>query len=333
MHDGKIYTFRLSVPSVQSANYQKHCNLNNKFILNLLKNKKWLYYQYQLCIQLANALENNPIKQKTIKSIIDYLKSLNENINQTIKYLSNSKKSIESIYINSIFKNSNFNDVDGYLRYYRLCIKNNKEYLELLENNNINIINKELPSFNIVNNKMFDAQKLWHDKIDKNYFNSEKVILIDPGFITFLPYEWVKTFKLEKFIGKNTNNQGKDNGPDFLFIDKDNKKVGIEISENAFDNFNVDIRKVKNQDKFIASCFEKSTKFGDFFTSSFIMFVKSIKKIIHSKLNKQYIKTDRLYLVIALKSTQVLNPFRQLCNIVVNNNAKFRKKFNKIIII
>lgn len=261
------------------------------------------------------------------------MESWNENINKTIKYLSNSKKSFESIYINSIFKNFNFHDVNGYLRYYRSCIKINKEYLELLENNKLDIVNKQLPTFNILHNKIFNAQKLWHDEISKNYFNSEKVILIDPGFITFLPCEWVKTFKLEKFIGKNTNNQGKYNGPDFLFIDKNDKEVGIEITENAFDNFNIDIRKIKNHDKFITSCFKKSAKFGDFFTSNFIEFVKSIKKIIHSKLDKQYIKTDRLYLVIALKSTQVINPFKQLCNIIINNNAKFRKKFNKIIII
>jgi hypothetical protein len=70
-------------------------------------------------VQLANALENNPIKQKSIHSIIDYFNSLNKNINETIKYLSNSRKSIKSIYIKSIFKNSNFCDVNGYLKYYR----------------------------------------------------------------------------------------------------------------------------------------------------------------------------------------------------------------------
>lgn len=333
MHDGKIYKFRLSVADEQSANYQKHVNQNNKLNLNLLKNKEWLSYHYNLCRKLANDIENNPIKQKSMQSIINYFDSFNKNVDETTKYLSNTKKSIKSIFINSIFENFDFLDIKGYLAYYRLCIKNNKEYLRILENNSINVINEQIPSFNVINNKMYDAQKLWHDNISKDFFDSEKATLLDPGFITFLPNEWIKSFKIKEFIGKGVTKQGLQNGPDFIFIDKNGKTVGIEIFRNALDNFNIDIRNVKNQDKFIESCFEKSSKFGDFFTSNFTDFVASIKKVIKTKLNKHYVKTDRFYLVIVLQSTQVIYPFRQLCSIVVNNNATFRKKINKIIII
>jgi len=334
MHDGKIYKFRLSTLDKESIDYQKHVNFNNKLNFNHLKSTKWLEIQYQLCIKLSNDISNNPIKLKSIQSIISYIDSWNKSIIETKKYLSNTKKSLKSVFLNSVFNYFNFTDLNGYLSYYRKSIQINQDYIQTIENNNLLIINKYYPSFSVINDKMYNAQRMWHDDISKGFFNTEKVILLDPGFITFLPLEWIQTFKITNFIGKNTKDQGSKNGPDSIFVDADGKTVGIEIFTNAHDNLHIDIRNVKrDQDKLIKSFFKTSTKYGNFFTQNFVEFTTLIKNVIQSKLEKHYVKTDRLYLVIALMSTQVINPFRQLCTIVVNNNHIFRKKFNKIVII
>lgn len=139
-------------------------------------------------------------------------------------------------------------------------------------------------------NEYFPNLSIYDAKLDPEmYWWNEQYCIIG------LPIYWLKNFVIDKYIGNNSNNQGKYNGPDFIFKDtNDNQKIGLEI---ASINWNI-VNSFKKIDQI-----EKYADNKVFNVKSFDERVNLFKKVVFEKSKKKYINCDELYLGIVVTDT------------------------------
>lgn len=131
----------------------------------------------------------------------------------------------------------------------------------------------------------------------------EPKVIFDPEIIWWNKYEhllgipvyWLQNFILYKSFTKGNKEQGKYNGPDYIFKDKQNKMlIGFEIISykwNIIDSF----KEIEQAKKFARN--------KVFNSKSFDHQVEELKKYVNKKSNKKYFKCDEMYLGIVVNDT------------------------------
>ncbi|WHQ37365.1 hypothetical protein [Spiroplasma sp. SV19] len=143
-----------------------------------------------------------------------------------------------------------------------------------------------------------------------------------------------KNFILEKYIKSGSIDQGKYNGPDFIFKNTvTSYTIGFEITEYA--KLFYDVSDIRNKDNFIKTIDKKITKLMD---SDFDKKMQYLGEIINKKVIKisNYINTDEIKLGIIMNH-QILPHeyfhFEFWINFVVNSYKGSKKAFNEIYIL
>lgn len=268
----------------------------NKLFLNALK-----IMDKPITTENFNGICSSMIEWcKNIKSVKKFLLKINEN---------------DSPFIKSIFEYLGFKDIKGYISLI-------KEYLIKWEKNG------DLYKYEDDCNLLWK----WSDYSQYLKINNEFSLLLWWPYVKCLPKEWLESFKLKEFIGKTTTKQGKYNGPDLIFYDKNFKEVGIEVTTYGQLDFVCSSKSVTNINKYFDKALQESQKYGDI-NNNFTEFLETINKIIQNKIDKNYKRVDRIYLLIIIKSYFAPPYAKELTRIIVNKNKEYRKKFAKIIII
>ena len=173
----------------------------------------------------------------------------------------------------------------------------------------IKSINEEIE--NIKYSKVFTDPELY-------WWNQNKSLIGLPNF-------WFNKLKLKSIILSNSSNQGKYNGPDYIFKNiKTNEIIGLEIVSwkwNLFDSF-------KKEEEV-----KKYAKKNIFNSKSIDDEINELKKILEKKANKKYLKCDELYLGIVVTNT-IADYQYYVYEIILNEyNQKINSIFKKIFIL
>lgn len=146
-------------------------------------------------------------------------------------------------------------------------------------------------------NKKFSIEEYFCDS--ENYLlNSEKIWLKDPAYFISIPISFKTDYEIIKYNGKGTSGQGKTNGPDFIFKNKNNvETIGFEIVE--YQPLVFDSQKIRNFKKFTEERNKEILKKMDISSDEKM---DIINEIIYEKNKKahNYEPTDFLCLVIIL---------------------------------
>ena len=246
-----------------------------------------------LCVSIINTCKN-------IKNVKKFLLNIDENC---------------SPYLKSIFEYLGYKDIKGWISLVKeFLIKWEKNGHLLRYEDNCKLLQK------------------WDDYSQYQKINNEFSYLLYWPYVKCLPKEWLETFKLKEFVGKTTTRQGKYNGPDFIFYDKNRKEVGIEVTTYGKLDFAIPTKNITNINKYLDKALSESQKYGDI-NNNFIEFLETINRIIQNKIKKNYKLVDRIYLLIIIESYFAPPYAKELTRIIVNKNKEYRKKFAKIIII
>ncbi len=205
-------------------------------------------------------------------------------------------------------------------------------------------INFEIEIKNLLSKKPFDEDECFrsefiqsikenlHVNIEENIFSYISIFLnpeirwmYDRNFFIGLPKYWFDNLTYYSSTTKSSKEQGKENGPDFIFKDKTNNKlIGFEIVSYKWN--------ITNQ-------FKKDEQAINFFKDSIYnvnsidSYIEEIIKIIKSKneKSKKYFKCDELYLGIVVNNT-IMDYHYYLFEIILNkyikdNNLNFQNLF------
>lgn len=274
-----------------------------------IKNSHNYKYLYEtVCVALKHI--GKDITKQNMNSIFASGNRYFKNCKETKKWLSNTNKSLNSRFLKSIFNFLKFNDLNGYIKFHKIYFNNN---------------------FRSSPEDFFKkAPNIWADFNNYCRLNNEFKYLLHHKILISLQKEWLETFKLFEFIGKNSSSQGEKNGPDFIFIDEYGKKIGLEVvtyGKLVF-SYHSDVKNVNN---YIDTAFNKSKERGDIH-NSFEEFINTIDKLIDNKLNKKFKETDRLYLLVIIESYFIPAGYIEFYRYIVNKNKKFKERFKKIIV-
>ena len=271
-----------------------------------IKNREYLYEN--VCVALKHI--NKDITKQNIISIFASGNGYFKNCKETKKFLVNTNKSLNSPFLKSIFNFLKFTDLNGYIK-----------FLKMFYNNKFHCSPEEFHK---------KSTSIWSDFNNYCKLDNEFELLLNPKLLISLQKEWLETYSLFEFIGKNSPSQGEKNGPDIIFIDGYGKKIGLEIVRYGKSTFSCSPN-IKNVDNYMDIAFKKSKERGDIH-NSFEEFIKTIDKLITCKLNKKYKETNRLYLLVVIESYFVPAGYIEFYRYIVNKNKKFKERFNKIIV-
>ena len=221
-------------------------------------------------------------------------------------------------------------DKDKYYQYFY------KEMLLISITFQTKLLWSEIPSFD--NEKYNDNFGDIIKRINKGWMNNSEIwTFLRPHLLKNLPIGWIKSLKLEKYFGKdidgkNSSEQGIHNGPDFIFIDKENKKVGIEVINLAKNFLTIDSG-IKNKSMYASTAF-KTTGYEKLLCGGLQQFMEYIRKeILEIKQSKNYVKCQRQYLVVILDSDEIGVGWHEIAEIIINNNSKIRQIYSKVVLI
>lgn len=135
-------------------------------------------------------------------------------------------------------------------------------------------------------------------KIDTNvFFDPEHVWWNSYEHLLGIPIYWLKNFVLYKTFTKGSIEQGKYDGPDYIFKNtKNNKLIGFEIVSYKW-NFLNSFREIAQVKKFAKNKIFHSKSFNDQ--------IEEMKKIVNNKSNKKYFECDEIYLGIVVNNTLI----------------------------
>lgn len=180
--------------------------------------------------------------------------------------------------------------------------------------------------YSFTNSKMIKSLKkaFENQKIDK-YFDPEHYWWNEKYCLMGLPKIWLDRLELINANNQNSSNQGKYNGPDFIFKDTKNEKIiGLEIVSWKWNTLN-SFKKINQVKKYTKS------KITNYYTLDDE--IKDLQKILDNKVNKQYQKCNETYLGIVVKNTLVEWQYFVFELIINKHNEKINSIFQKIFIL
>ena len=182
--------------------------------------------------------------------------------------------------------------------------------------------------------------EIFSNQNNNKYFSDEIIYFLNVMNMSHLPLEWIEKFKTYKILLKGSKEQGRNNGPDFIF-ENENKKIGLEFIspiKNVFFNPDNEFRD-RNKGTFSAI---KNQEY--FWCKNFNDFINLLFETINDKIlkSRKYEKTDELYLQIficeykditmSLIDESLKGLWKIFAEFIVNKIEKYKKTFAKIFI-
>lgn len=210
----------------------------------------------------------------------------------------------------------------------RKCIiKFNKKYNIDLEQE----IDYSFNGWNVNSSKNIEKTLLFNSINEKISFDPIKIIhpeffwIFSYSHLLGLPRNWFDTLILHESMSKGSSNQGKFNGPDFIFNDiRNNKLIGLEIVSYGWS-----VIKGINNEKYMKEYARELFNNNNSFDKKY----NELKKILDKKNSKKYLNCNELYLGIVIPNSFADYEYYILEILLNKYNQSKHTIFNKIYIL
>ena len=235
-------------------------------------NNNWKLYKCKFGVNKINIRTNGMLCEKCIKKLSE-------------KYNIDFKNELVFFYILKKLINSSPKFFNG-----NVYTQDELNKFELI------ISNREDPTqFKLINSIMeYLKEDCYLTSFEDIKNNDELNWILNVSYLSGLPNYWLNNYKIKQYNGKNTSNQGKINGPDFIFLNENNEDIGFELvtyQKLIYSSFN----EQKEFEKKMQQDVIHSLNLDDHY--------KELKNIILSKNQKQYFPCKEYFLGIVVSRT------------------------------